>query len=79
MSESLIQQPEYSTGAVVIAYHGKSDNVVSIGGAKQAIALLQSQNVEVDFNTFDGGHHGVFTNMKAEINRKLEQLIISNK
>ena len=79
MSESLIGQPDYATGAMVIAYHGKSDNVVSIGGAKQAIALLQSQNVEVDFTEFDGDHHGVFTTMKAEITRKLEQLIISNK
>lgn len=79
MSENLLGEPEYRTGAEVIAYHGKSDNVVSIGGARQAIELLQSNNVAVDFTAFDGGHLGVFTNMKAEITQKLEQIIISNR
>jgi len=69
----------YITGEDVIAYHGKSDNVVSIGGAKQAIEILQSHNVSVDFTAFEGGHLGIFTNMKAEITHKLEQLIIANR
>ena len=79
MSKDFLGNTEFRTGANVLAYHGKSDNVLAITGANQAIKLLQSHNVDVDFTAFEGGHLGVFTNMKTEITHKLEQLIILNR
>ncbi|RKZ16760.1 hypothetical protein DRQ53_05390 [bacterium] len=59
--------------AVVHAYHGKSDSVVPIGGGKSAVRLLQSGGVRAELHEFDGGHLGIFTEMKVEITRAVER------
>ncbi len=76
MSTDLLSNEQFQTGAPVYAYHGKSDSVVSIGGGKTAVELLKQQNIAVEFIQFDGDHLGVFTNMKPQINKKIDQLIV---
>jgi predicted esterase len=64
-------------GAHVHAFHGKSDNVVSFSGGSNAVVILQEQGVDVEFTEFDGGHHGIFTNMKSQITKVVEEKIVS--
>ncbi len=60
-------------GAEVHAFHGKSDTVVGVGGGKGAVRLLQARGVNVTMTEFAGGHLGIFTDMKSEITRAVEQ------
>lgn len=63
----------------VFAFHGTQDNLVSINGGRAAYQLLQGRGTNIEFNEFQGGHLGVFTNMKQEISqlvdKKLKQLL----
>ncbi len=67
----------FKTGAKVFAFHGKKDSLVSIRGGKKAVDILQEKGVKVEFVEFDGGHHGLFTNMKSRITQAIEQKIKS--
>jgi phospholipase/carboxylesterase len=58
--------------AEVIAFHGKSDAVVPFGGGRKAVQILRGNGANVKFIEFDGGHHGIFTNMKGEITQAIE-------
>ena len=60
-------------GAEVHAFHGKSDNVVALGGGKSAVRLLREKGVDVTLTEFAGGHLGIFTDMKSEITHTVEQ------
>lgn len=63
--------------AEVYAYHGKDDAVVSFSAGKAAIKLLKKNRVKVSFTQFEGGHHGIFTDMKSEITQKVEEKLQS--
>ncbi len=67
------------TGAKVFAFHGRKDKLVSINGGRDAVKILQENGAKVKFVEFDGGHHGIFTNMKSKITRVIEQKIESLK
>lgn len=75
LSEPLIDMRSLSLDAPVIAYHGRSDRVISISGGKNAIKLLKNEGADVDFIEFSSGHHGIFTDMKAEITNTIESKI----
>ncbi len=60
------------TSAKVFSYHGKSDEVVSFSAGKKAIKLLKKKGVNVTFTAFEGGHHGLFFEMKSEITQNIE-------
>ncbi|MFW5446824.1 MAG: alpha/beta hydrolase, partial [Methylophagaceae bacterium] len=64
-----VAQPSSS----VHAFHGKSDSVVSFSGGKKAVSVLKSKGVTIQFTEFDGGHHGVFVEMKTEITQSVEE------
>ena len=61
------------TGAKVFAFHGTKDQVIAISGGKTAEKILQDNGVTVKFTEFDGGHHGIYTNMKSKITHAVEQ------
>lgn len=42
-----------------------------------AANLLRENNIYVNFTEFDGGHLGIFTNMKSEITQAVEQKLVS--
>jgi predicted esterase len=44
----------------VLAFHGKSDGVISFSAGQFAIKTLMKHSNNVDFIGFDGGHQGVF-------------------
>ncbi len=79
MSTELLGEGNFRTGAKVSVFHGKSDNVVSISGGKRAVELLKEEDVEVEFTPFNGGHLGIFREMRVKINREIEYAIISAK
>ena len=66
-----------NTGAEVIAFHGKNDELVSISEARQAVNILQDYGIEVNLTEFDGGHLGIFTNMKSAITQAVEERIVN--
>lgn len=72
LSEEMLDGAEPSPGAVVHGFHGKSDAVLSVGGGRNAAKLLRAMGVRVTLTEFEGGHHGLFTNMKAEITAAVE-------
>jgi phospholipase/carboxylesterase len=77
LSNDLLGEKLFRQGAKVFAFHGKNDSVVSLGGGRKAVNILQENGVEVEYVEFDGGHHGIFTNMKREITQAIEQKIQS--
>lgn len=77
LSKDLLGKNSFRRGAKVFAYHGNKDRVVSPGGGRQAVKILQENGVKVKFVEFDGGHHGIFKNMKPKITQALEQKLKS--
>ena len=77
LSNELLGDKSFRPGAKVFAYHGKSDNVISISGGKEAVNILQANGVLVKLTEFDGGHHGIFTDMKTKITQAVEQKLLS--
>jgi phospholipase/carboxylesterase len=75
LSYEQLGEGESMIDANVHAFHGKSDTVVSVSGGRKAVSILQEQGVDVDFTEFDGGHHGIFTNMKSQITLAVEEQI----
>ena len=66
---------QFRIGADVTAFHGNKDSVLPISGGKHAAALLEENGVVVEFIEFDGGHLGIFTNMKRDITRAIEETL----
>ena len=79
LSKEILGDKLVSTGAQVIAFHGNKDSVISVQGGQQAVNILQDNGVNATLVVFDGGHHGIFTNMKARITQDIEQKIASLK
>ncbi len=77
LTDEQLGEGESRPGASVYAYHGKSDSVVGFGGGKSAVKILQEQGVNVTFTEFEGGHHGIFTDMKTPITQAVEEKITS--
>ena len=75
LNQEMLGEGSIRTGASVFAYHGSADRVISIAGAKNAIALLHSSGVVAELTEFNGGHHGIFNNMKAQITQTVEQVL----
>lgn len=59
----------------VLAFHGKSDSVVSFSSGEYAVKELKKHSDEVELISFDAGHHGIFQEYKQmifdEISKKL--------
>jgi len=64
-------------GAMVFSYHGKKDEVVAFSAGKNAIKLLKSSGIKVNFTAFNSGHHGIFNDMKTEITQVIEEKLYS--
>ncbi len=77
LSKDLLGDKSVSLGAKVFAFHGKNDDVVSIGGGRNAVNILQENGINAHFVEFYGGHHGIFNNMKPQITELVEQKIES--
>lgn len=59
--------------AGIHAFHGENDQVVSFSGGKSAVKLLKSQGASIRFTPFNGGHQGIFREMKPVITRAVEE------
>ena len=57
----------------IFAFHGTQDELVSITGGRLAYQLLQGRGANIQFHEFQGGHHGIFTNMKPEISQLVDE------
>ena len=77
LSQEYLADNSSTPGTKVFAYHGKSDAVVSFGSGMNAAKLLRNNNIDVNFTEFDGGHLGIFTNMKSEITQAIEQKLVT--
>jgi predicted esterase len=77
LSNVQLGEKPFRQGAKVLAFHGKKDSVVSFNGGRQAVNILKENSVQVKFVEFDGGHLGIFTDMKSEITKAIEQKIQS--
>jgi predicted esterase len=75
LSYDQLGEEDSNPGAIVHAFHGKADRVLSISGGRNAVKILQEQGVEVEFTEFDSGHHGIFTDMKSQITQAVEDKI----
>ncbi len=77
LSKELLGDGSISLGAKVFAFHGKSDGVVSINGGRNAVNILKKNGAFANFVEFDGGHHGIFNQMKSEISDLVNKKIVS--
>jgi len=59
----------------VLAFHGKSDQVVSYSGGEYAIKQLKKYSKNITLISFDGGHQGVFLNYKQMAFDKISERI----
>ena len=57
----------------MIGWHGTGDSVVPIGGGKHAVAMLQHAGVDARLHEFEGGHLGIFQDVKLEITQAIER------
>lgn len=77
LSNEVLGEEPLRQGAEVLAFHGKKDSVVSISGGRGAVNILQENGVTVKFVEFDGGHLGIFDEMKPTITQAIDQKIQS--
>ena len=77
LSKDLLGDDAISLGAKIFAFHGKDDGVVSIGGGRNAVNILKENGAYAKFVEFDGGHHGIFNQMKSRISQLVNQKIES--
>ena len=62
-----------ASDAPVYAWHGRGDSVVPVGGGKHAAKLLRASGMDVRFNEFEGGHLGIFQDVKLQITQQVER------
>ena len=67
LSPSLVADLPVRRGAKIHAFHGNHDRVIGVSGARKAVTLLEERDIGVEFVEFDGGHLGLFTDMKSDI------------
>jgi len=72
-SAALLGDEPARPGAKVYGFHGTGDRVVAISGGRNAVKVLRAKGIKVKFTEFDGGHHGIATNMKSKITQAIEQ------
>ena len=77
LSNGVLGDESFRTGAEVFAFHGRSDDVISISGGKIAVNILRANGANVEFTEFAIGHHGIFTDMKTKITQTVEQKLKS--
>ncbi len=58
-------------------FHGKQDRVLAVGGSRLAVRSARDLGMTVSYIEFDGGHLGLFTNMKPQITELMDQLLQS--
>lgn len=58
----------------VLAFHGKSDRVVSYSGGKFAIETLKKYSKNISIVSFDEGHQGIFREQKSMILNKITEI-----
>ncbi len=76
LSRDLLGDELSRPGAEVIAFHGRNDSVISVAEGRNAVDILQDNDIEVKFTAFDGGHLGIFIDEKANITRAVEQKLV---
>lgn len=59
----------------VLAFHGKSDRVVSYTGGKFAIDTLKKYSKNISLISFEEGHQGVFREQKKIMFKKLSDIL----
>lgn len=57
----------------VLAFHGIQDKLINISGGRLASRLLAARGTHIQLQEFEGGHLGVFTNMKLTISQVLDK------
>lgn len=77
LSKKHLGDREIQRKGEVQAYHGKSDSVVGFGSGKNAVNLLRGKGMRVNFTEFEGGHHGIFRQMKTEITDAVESVLVA--
>jgi len=77
LATDMLGEAPFQPGAPVFAFHGDNDKVISVGGGREAIRILKERGVEVTYFEFEGGHLGMFTDMKTEITLALEEKLKS--
>ncbi len=75
LTENMLDGNQISAGARVYAFHGNQDQVIPFSGGKQAVDILRVNGIPVEFTEFNGGHLGLFTTMKSEINAKIDEVL----
>lgn len=76
LPQEIMSNDASNIGAEVIAFHGKSDGVVSLSDAKTAVKILEEKGASTQLTEFEGGHQGVFRFMKSIITEAVEEKII---
>ena len=63
-------------GAIVNAFHGRNDRVISFSSGRHAAEILRNRDINVEFTAFDGGHLGLFTNANSNITSTIVDALI---
>ena len=72
LSKEKLGSTSSKPSAKVYAYHGKHDEVIPFSEGKKTFKLLKNKKVNIYFNEFETGHHGLFAEMKSEITHAVE-------
>lgn len=66
----------YDSGAKVIAFHGKSDQVIGFRQAEAAVRHLRKRGLNAQLITHDGGHLDIFRSVNGNLLDQLGNVII---
>ena len=75
LTEDMLLGQSTNSDATVYAFHGQQDKLISIANGRNAIEVLKKRNVNVQFNTFNGGHLGLFTDIKSDISQMIDEVL----
>lgn len=73
LSEEQLGGAVVASDAAVHAWHGRGDSVVPVGGGKHAARMLRDAGTDVRFHEFEGGHLGIFQDVKLEVTQAVER------
>lgn len=76
LTEAMLEGGDANSGAIVHAYHGRNDRVISFSSGSHAVEILKNRDINIKFTAFDGGHLGLFTNAKSDITMTIEEALI---
>ena len=77
LNKNMLSEDNTRSGANVYAFHGKRDSVISFNGGQNAVNMLLKRDINVNFFSFDGGHHGIFREMKSKISQMVGEKLES--